>query len=125
MFLAMEKAVVIQVDMSMLNLDKYFEQYKNKILIIVICITTILIFIFGYILYKNSVGTDIDVILPTIIFWMASMIFLLSLNSDSKMAIFTRSLFVFLLMCLSIYLSVNTKLDIIKLEQDSEKSLVI
>jgi len=49
------------------------------------------------------------------------MIFLLSLNNDSRMAIFTRSLFVFLLMCLSIYLSVDTKLDIIKLEQDSEK----
>ena len=99
----------------------FFEKHKTKILIVVMVMLTIIIAILGYILYIKSLGSKINILLPALIFWMASMIFLLSLNSDSRMAIFTRSLFVFLLMCLSIYLSVNTKLDIIKLKQDSEK----
>jgi len=102
---------------------KFFDRHKNKILIIVICITTILISTFGYILYKKSVGTDINVIFPIAIFWMASMIFLLSLNSDSRVASFTRSLFVYLLMMLSIYASFESKLAVTKLQH--EKTMAI
>jgi len=100
---------------------------KNKTIIITIVLVsvTIIISILGYILYKKSIGTNIDILLPTFIFWMASMIFLLSLSNDSRVAIFTRNLFVFLLMVLSIYTSFESKLDVAKSQQCTKKTTII
>ena len=107
------------------SLINIFEQHKTKILLLVMAILTIIIAILGYILYIKSLGININIILPALIFWMASMIFLLSLNNDSRMAIFARSLFVYLLMMLSIYTSFESKLAVTKLKQCNEKTMAI
>ena len=103
----------------------FFEKHKTKILMLVIAVITIVIAILGYKLHIKSLGTDINIILPALIFWITSMVFLLSLNSDSRVASFTRNLFVFLLMVLSIYTSFESKLDIAKSQQCNEKTMEI
>ena len=91
---------------------KFSEKYEKQLLAIAVVITLILIACLGLDLYRQIIKYGVDLSLAIITFWMSSAVLFMSIYSDSKVFLIMRSLFVFIIATISIYVSMSLKFAI-------------
>lgn len=103
---------------------KFWDKHEKKVLITSVTIALSLIAWLGYDLYTRGMTVGVDWSLAIIAFWISSAILFMSIFSASRVFLVTRSLAIYLLAGISIYVSMGLKFDVEKMKQiDSENKM--
>jgi hypothetical protein len=103
---------------------KFWEKHKKEVINLSIIISLGLIAWLGYDLYTRGKSVGVDWSLAIIAFWISSAIFFMSLYSNSRIWLVIRSIAIYILAGISIYVSMGLKFDIEKMKQIYSKNKI-